>query len=351
MDESVVHEEVATENGDGERQETKRRRVAGNGDEGKEGNDAASHSDDHADENDFDALLKEYATTISNASSCTLASPVPEITKRKKCWMGIDEAGRGPVLGPMVYGISYGPIEGEDRLKGFGFKDSKQLTEVERERLFKAIKGSEDFLGWIVAVLTPQDISGHMLGRKNYNLNAMSHDCAIDLVKQVIASGVNLTELYVDTVGKEEHYQRKLEYLFPDLEKIVVTSKADDKFPIVSAASICAKVTRDHMLQAWQLRERVKSSKEFGSGYPGDPVTVEWLQKHGDNVFGFPGCVRFSWSTARKLMEEKCAHVTWESDEEEDTPSVMSFFSAKAKKSKARHRLFQSARLSVVNDF
>lgn len=53
--------------------------------------------------------------------------------------------------------------------------------------------------------------------------------------------GVQLTELYVDTVGKEDYYQDKLERLFPDL-KIVVTSKADVKFPIVSAASICAKV-------------------------------------------------------------------------------------------------------------
>ena len=213
---------------------------------------------------------------------------VPPIAKTQDCWMGIDEAGRGPVCGPMTYGICYGPISGEKRLKGMGFMDSKQLSEDVREKLFKKIKEAEDFIGWSVAVLSPQDISGHMLGRIQYNLNAMSHDCAIGMVHRVIAQGttcttvpsrcslvrvhvcihvhvsfrrtahlnpnsvsvymvgatfpgVQLTELYVDTVGKEEFYQEKLERIFPQL-KIVVTSKADVKFPIVSAASICAKV-------------------------------------------------------------------------------------------------------------
>ena len=122
-----------------------------------------------------------------------------------------------------------------------GFMDSKQLSEETRERLWRDIKEADDFLGWIVAILSPQDISGHMLGRMNYNLNAMSHDCAISLVERVLALGVQLTELYVDTVGREEEYQEKLQGLFPQL-KVTVTSKADVKFPIVSAASICAKV-------------------------------------------------------------------------------------------------------------
>eukprot|EP00038_Savillea_parva_P013152 m.209238 g.209238 ORF g.209238 m.209238 type:complete len:335 (+) comp24500_c0_seq1:35-1039(+) len=298
----------------------------------------------------YSTLTTEYATTPMNAVSAHIDSEVPPIAKTQDCWMGIDEAGRGPVCGPMTYGICYGPISGEKRLKGMGFMDSKQLSEDVREKLFKKIKEAEDFIGWSVAVLSPQDISGHMLGRIQYNLNAMSHDCAIGMVHRVIAQGVQLTELYVDTVGKEEFYQEKLERIFPQL-KIVVTSKADVKFPIVSAASICAKVTRDHVLDQWKFAEGGDFPKIPGSGYPGDPDTKAWLQKVVDPVFGFPGAVRFSWSTTRKLMEEHCAVVTWEDDEDEsDTPSVLSFFGSKQKAAKLRHKFFQSAKLMSTTD-
>jgi ribonuclease H2 subunit A len=110
--------------------------------------------------------------------------------------MGIDEAGRGPVCGPMTYGICYSPIGGRKRLEGIGFMDSKQLSEEVREKLFKKIKEADDFIGWNVAVLSPQDISGHMMGRINYNLNAMSHDCAISMVHRVIEQGARVLSVH-----------------------------------------------------------------------------------------------------------------------------------------------------------
>ena len=74
-----------------------------------------------------------------------------------------------------------------------------------------------------------------------YNLNAQSHDAAISLVQRVLDRGVNLRYLYVDTVGDPERYQAKLEGLFPMLN-VLVAKKADSLYPVVSAASICAKV-------------------------------------------------------------------------------------------------------------
>lgn len=205
--------------------------------------------------------------------------------------MGIDEAGRGPVCGPMTYGAAYGPIEGEKRLRGMGFADSKKLTEEKRDELFKDIKGAPDFLGWIVSILSAADISAAMMGRINYNLNALSHDTAIDMIKKVLAKGVNLKELYIDTVGIEHLYQQKLEKIFPQLN-ITVTKKADDKFPICSAASICAKVTRDQVIEQWRHLELVNLSKQIGSGYPGDPITKKWIGTATDPIFGFPSKCR-----------------------------------------------------------
>lgn len=95
-------------------------------------------------------------------------------------------------------------------------------------------------------------------------------------------------QVYVDTVGKAEWYQEKLQKLFPNL-KIVVESKADFKYPIVSAASICAKVTRDQVMYQWNHVEKREISCVYGSGYPGDPATKAWLRSNIDKVFGFPG--------------------------------------------------------------
>jgi hypothetical protein len=80
----------------------------------------------------------------------------------------------------------------------------------------------------------------------------------------------------VDTVGIPETYQAKLENLFPQVSKIVVSKKADSLFPIVSAASICAKVVRDRVLHYWQYLEKpvVNISRKTGSGFVFDFISL-----------------------------------------------------------------------------
>eukprot|EP00124_Ichthyophonus_hoferi_P005515 Ihof_evm1s821 gene=Ihof_evmTU1s821 len=241
------------------------------------------------------------------STSYVFESPIPEICKNEPCAMGIDEAGRGPVLGPMVYGTSFCPVSKMDDLKKLGFADSKKLTEPQRDHLFQVIKDNNDYIGYNVHVLSPQEISGSMLRRKKYNLNAMSYDSAIGLVRKALSHGVKITQLYVDTIGDAKKYQHMLSGLFPGIT-VVVESKADDTYPIVSAASICAKVTRDTEIKQWRFEEQELTdiSRVFGSGYPGDPNTKAWLHQNLDPVFGFPSLVRFSWGTAKKIMEDKC---------------------------------------------
>ena len=87
--------------------------------------------------------------------------------------------------------------------------------------------------------------------------------------------------------------------------QITVTSKADSLFPVVSAASIVAKVTRDDEVDNWKFNENLeKDDRDFGSGYPADPNTKKWLTKNFDRVFGLPDMCRFSWGTVKNLMEE-----------------------------------------------
>ena len=90
-------------------------------------------------------------------------------------------------------------------------------------------------------------------------------------------------QVYVDTVGDPARHQQRLAREFPGVS-FTVCPKADAIYPIVSAASIAAKVTRD------QLQESIEG--DTGSGYPGDGVTKAWLASRFDPVFGFPDDVR-----------------------------------------------------------
>eukprot|EP01098_Paradermamoeba_levis_P006742 TRINITY_DN2805_c0_g1_i2.p1 TRINITY_DN2805_c0_g1~~TRINITY_DN2805_c0_g1_i2.p1 ORF type:complete len:236 (+),score=53.49 TRINITY_DN2805_c0_g1_i2:122-829(+) len=197
--------------------------------------------------------------------------------------------------------------------------DSKTLTEQQRENLFEKIRSTPN-LGYEVIPISPEELSTKMLKLTKVNLNTISHDAAIQLIRNTLAFGVNLKEIFVDTVGDPKKYQGKLQHLFPEI-KIVVSKKADSLFPIVSAASICAKVIRDHELKHWNFKERKEFGRKFGSGYPADPITKTWMRSNLDPVFGFPSVIRFSWKTTDTLLKSKAVSVTWGTDEDQENES------------------------------
>lgn len=249
------------------------------------------------------------------------------------------------VAGPMVYGISYCPLNQLELLKSLECADSKQLTEEQRNEIFDNLNRKGDgSLGWAVEVISPNDISMSMLRRSKRSLNEVSMDSAIDLIRKAIDLGVNIAEVYVDTVGPADKYQAKLLEIFPNF-KIIVAKKADSTYPIVSAASICAKVIRDHALKAWQFPEGITlTHTEFGSGYPGDPKTKTFLREYADPVFGYPRLVRFSWQTAVTAMEKQTVDVEFEEPEDEKVSkklgSIKTFFKADDERHE-RHEFFK----------
>jgi ribonuclease H2 subunit A len=235
----------------------------------------------------------------------------------------------------MVYGIAYAPLSQKELLVEMGCADSKTLTEEKRDTIFDKICDNNDKMGWIIDSISPNYIANCMYQRTKTSLNEVSMNSAIGLIRKALEAGVFVTEIYVDTVGKPEKYQAKLVNIFPGI-KITVAKKADSTYPIVSAASICAKVSRDHALRAWQFIEG-ENEKEYGSGYPNDPVTKAWLAENVDPVFGFPQLVRFSWSTAEKILQSNAIPVEWEDVEEDETEiKISSFFTRNPTKSKER---------------
>ncbi|XP_069783443.1 ribonuclease H2 subunit A [Narcine bancroftii] len=325
--------------------------------------------------------LSEWQRDTSG--SCRLSSTVAPACRSQPCSLGVDEAGRGPVLGPMVYAICFCPLSKQQQLEELKVADSKTLTEKERENLFAKLDEAKDFIGWALEVISPNVISTSMQQRTKCNLNTLSHDAAIGLIQYALDSGVQVKEVYVDTVGPAEKYEVKLKERFPELE-VTVRAKADSLFPIVSAASICAKVARDHAIQSWKFVEDLEDiNTDYGSGYPNDPKTKEWMERHVDPIFGYPqfvrfswstaqtildsqavpvhwyvmndlpGFVRFSWSTAQTILDSQAVPVHWDDEEEEeeekgkkDTPSVLTYFQRKADDTKIQpHRFFTERKL------
>ncbi|KAG7192425.1 uncharacterized protein KQ657_001826 [Scheffersomyces spartinae] len=240
--------------------------------------------------------------------------------------LGVDEAGRGPVLGPMVYGVAFCSEEVLTNLqKDYGFADSKVLKEAVRELLFKRIEDGDlyDKIGWATTTLTARDILLGMLGKKNYNLNEQAHDTTIELIRRVLAKGVHLTKVFVDTVGPPVKYQAKLQSYFPGIE-ITVSKKADSIYPIVSVASVMAKVTRDGYLKYFE--DQIGTT--LGSGYPSDPNTTKWLNGTADDIFGWNpyGIVRYLWQPAKDRLKKSPIEVSYPLEEEDPADGITSFF-------------------------
>ena len=242
----------------------------------------------------------------------------------------------------MVYGLFYLPLIFHQSLLAdkHHFDDSKVLTPTVRSSLMRTLCTPDTDLfqhcGWATKVMSARDISAGMLKPAGtYNLNAQAMDATIDLIKEVFAKGANIKEIYIDTIGSPSVYQKKLEKIFPTTT-ITVAKKADSLYPCVSAASVCAKVTRDAALgvcyQTYAAETRVAVSAEgWGSGYPSDARCTSWLKGNMDRFFGWGSECRFSWGTAKDLLEAKGSEtrISWPlPDDDEQAMRVTDFFVA-----------------------
>ncbi|UCH57609.1 MAG: ribonuclease HII [Candidatus Bathyarchaeota archaeon] len=206
---------------------------------------------------------------------------------------GVDEAGRGCVIGPLVVA---GVLMEEDRieeLRSMGVRDSKKLSPKRRETLALEIKEISCKLGFFE--LQPWAIDkvverGVKLRRLNY-LEAMA-------MARVIRD-LRPDRVYVDPADVvAERFCEQIRCVLPWEPEIVCENKADDKYPVVSAASILAKVRRDRIVA--DLRRK---HGDFGSGYPSDGRTTAFLESWFSDNPTCPPFIRGSWVTVRRLRE------------------------------------------------
>jgi ribonuclease HII len=210
--------------------------------------------------------------------------------------LGIDDAGRGPVIGPMVLAGCLIDEKVEKELKKLGVKDSKQLTQKRREFLSEKIKEVAETFE--IALAFPEEID-----KKNHdgtNLNSLEAEKMAEVVNK-INKGYGKIKVIVDCPSVNiEKWKDFLKTKIDNLSnlEIVCEHKADINYVAVSAASIIAKCVRE--IEMAKLKE--KYGDEIGSGYCSDPNTKKFLQenlqKHEDK-----GIFRKTWST----WKEACA--------------------------------------------
>lgn len=209
---------------------------------------------------------------------------------------GIDEAGRGCVLGPMVLAICLVDEKKEAFFKEIGVKDSKLLSRSKREELFTVIKENSAY--YKIVVVPAQELNVLM---NAYSLNEIEAQKVVELLKDLKVIPQRLILDSPDTVA--ERYTLRIRNILKKTEvanieslEIVSEHKADYKYISVACASILAKVTRDNLMDqlvGFPL-----------SGYSSDPKTIEYLKKYFLKNKSFPEFTRMKWKTVDNIVKD-----------------------------------------------
>ena len=214
--------------------------------------------------------------------------------------VGVDDAGRGSVVGPLV--IAGVLLDEKDlpKLVALGVRDSKRLSPRRREQLAAEIKKLA--LDYHVVMLSPAEIDMVVeTGRKLHRLNRLEAQTmakVIAILKPDVAY-VDASDVLADRF--KHHIAENLTFKV----QVISEHKADVKYPIVSAASIIAKVERDKVIS--DLQEKYGN---LGCGYATDPNTLEFLENWIRKFGSYPDFVRKSWKPAKRLKTKAKANQT-----------------------------------------
>ncbi len=207
--------------------------------------------------------------------------------------LGIDDAGRGPVIGPMVLAGCLIDDKTATKFKKLGVKDSKQVTQKRRELLEQKIK--QDAETFEVVVIYPIEIEEK--NKKKVNLNELEAIACARIINK-INKGFSKLKVVVDCPSPSiSKWQDLLKTKIENLSNLEISCehKADQNNVSVSAASILAKCVREKEMT--KLKEKYGSG--IGSGYSSDPLTCRFLEKHA-HKYKDEGIFRKTWDTWKR---------------------------------------------------
>ncbi len=207
--------------------------------------------------------------------------------------LGVDEAGRGPVIGSMFVGGFLVDKEKLGEVEKLGVKDSKKLSNKLRDSIDDVL---EDYGDTFLKEVEAEEIDEL---REIMSLNEIELHAFVDIIERAEPD-----EVFVDLPEPDgDRFIRKMKRELPERfqdVKFVAEHEADDTYPVVSAASIVAKSARERHTQ--ELKE--KYGYDFRSGYPHDKPTINFLEKFVEEKGELPKETRKSWSTAERILKE-----------------------------------------------
>lgn len=241
---------------------------------------------------------------------------------------GIDEAGRGPAIGPLVICGVLADEADLPRLTAIGVKDSKLLSVTKREALFDVIKSIVK--GYKIIEIGPEELDAREVSGLNLN--------ELEAVKSAeIILALNAKKAIVDcpSVNTSAYKEYLMSHLHDRTVEIVAEHKADVKYVVVGAASILAKVTRDRRIEELKYEIGI----DFGSGYPSDPKTQRFITQYHEK---FPQILRHSWDTIKqaklKAKQSSIFDFVKKSDKEDSSEPLLL----------TKKQLFKSAKSSLT---
>jgi ribonuclease HII len=204
--------------------------------------------------------------------------------------LGLDEAGRGSVIGPLIVGGFVARRSVLPELSRLGVRDSKLLSPARRVELYGALSA----LGSCYSVaLSPRLIDRHV---RHHGLNELEARAFADLLQETAPN-----EAFVDACDVDEgRFGRTVRRLSGTTVKVHSQHEADRFVPVVSAASIVAKVRRDQAV----ARIQRTVGMDFGSGYPSDERTVAFVERCLRGTPGSPVWLRESWATTKRIRQQ-----------------------------------------------
>lgn len=206
---------------------------------------------------------------------------------------GIDEAGRGPCIGPLVIGLVSIDKDKEEELIEIGVKDSKLLEKDVRNRLYPEVKKiAKEYY----TIKIPANEIDSLMNR--HSLNEIEAMKAAFLVNQLKVKPNIVLADSPDTL--ESNYAERIKRYLSFKINIKSEHKADFNYVVVGAASILAKVERDN-----EIEEMHKIYGNFGTGYPHDERTIKFIKEFLDKNDKLPDIVRKKWSTTDVILNNK----------------------------------------------
>ncbi|MHA1340118.1 MAG: ribonuclease HII [Promethearchaeota archaeon] len=216
--------------------------------------------------------------------------------------LGIDEAGRGPVLGDLFVGAVLCNLAQIQILRQNNVNDSKKLSKTKRELLYNLI--SQNCIKYIVKRIPVKVIDENIKSNNGKNLNMLEKEIMCELIEELQAD-----EVYIDAIGNNpKKFTREMYIMLEQrgkisqIPKIIARNKGDSLFTIVGAASIMAKVQRDKAIESYRKEYEIYGS--IGSGYPSDKYTIQFLRRYISKNHKPPEIARKSWETVNNLMNE-----------------------------------------------